>query len=339
MTSGSTTARFLGRRARAAVLVLVVTSMACFALLDLAPGDAARSVLEARNGGRTPSAAAVAQQREAMGLDLPLPQRYLNWVGDALTGDFGTSYITGRSVADELAATAPWTTLLVVVATVFSVVGAVVVGVAAGLTRRRWLQRGIELMMFVLGGMPGFVTALLLLYVGAAVLRVLPSGGLGRPGEPLTVASVAVHLILPAAALAFGHHFGAYVRLVQTGVQGVRGAPHVESAVARGIGAWTVLRRHVLGPALVPFVARLGVGTGALSAGSYVIEVIFSWPGLGRLAIRAAGAEDYPMLTAVVLATAVVVIAANLVGELAAARLDPRVRLPGTERPTTIVHG
>lgn len=326
------TTRFLVRRAAGAALVLVAISMLSFVLLDLAPGDPARAVLEARSGGRLASVADVARQRVVMGLDDPLPQRYLRWVGDAVTGDLGVSSITGRTVASELADTLPWTVLLTATATVFSVVGTAAIGVLAGLTTWPWLRRGIELAMFALGGMPGFVTALLLLYVGAAALRWLPSGGVGRPGEEVTAAVVAVHLILPAAALAFGHHFGAYVRLVQTGIVGIRHAPHVDNARARGLAPWTILRRHVLGPAMAPFATRLGVGTGALLAGAYAIEVIFSWPGMGRLAIRAARAQDFPVLTAVVLVTAVFVIIANLLGELAVSRLDPRVRLPGAGR-------
>lgn len=327
-----TTARFLGRRAISAALVLVAISALSFVLLDVSPGDPARAVLEARSGGRLPSAAEVAEQRAAMGLDDPLAQRYLRWAGDAATGDLGVSAISGRTVRSELAATLPWTALLTLTATVFSVLAAVAVGVLAGLTRRGWLRRGIELGMFVLGGMPGFVTALLLLYLGAARWQLLPSGGVSRPGEDLTAAIVAVHLILPAAALAFGHHFGAYVRLVQTGILGVRHAPHVDNARARGLAPWTVLRRHVLRPALAPFATRLGVGTGALLAGAYAIEVIFSWPGMGRLAIEAARAQDYSVLTAVVLVTAVFVIVANLLGELVVSWLDPRVRLPGGRR-------
>jgi ABC-type dipeptide/oligopeptide/nickel transport system permease component len=321
------TGRFLTRRTAGSLIVLVAVSVLCFGLLDLAPGDPARSVLEARSGGRIPSEAAVAAQREAMGMDDPLPVRYLTWAGGALRGDLGASYLSGRSVAEEIGEALPWTVALALAATALSVVGAVVVGLLAGVTRSGSLRRGIEGLIFVLGGMPGFVTALLLLYVFAAQLHLLPSGGIGRPGEPMTVGSFAAHLVLPAAALAFGHHFGVYVRLVQTGVARIREAPHVDSARARGLHPATVARRHLLRPGLVPFATRLGVGTGGLLAGAYAIEVIFSWPGLGRRAIEAARAEDYPVLTAAVLVTAVCVLVANLLGELAASRLDPRVRL------------
>lgn len=328
--------RFLLRRVSISVVVLVGVSMLSFALLELAPGDPARSVLEARSGGRIPSAAAVAEQRQVMGLDDPLPLRYLRWAGDALSGDLGSSYITGRSVVGELAETVPWTLLLTLTATVFSVVGGLSVGLLAGLTRRHWLRRSIETAIFVLGGMPGFVTGLLLLYFFAAVWHVLPSGGVGRPGTPMTVGSVAAHLVLPAAALAFGHHFGAYVRLVQTGVARTRDTAHVENAQARGLSRSTIALRHVLRPGLVPFAARLGVGTGALLAGGYAIEIIFSWPGLGRMAIEAAREEDYPILTAAVLVTAIFVLLANLLGELVVAELDPRVRL--STAPRVVAH-
>lgn len=321
---------YLVRRVVSSMMVLVAVSMLCFALLERAPGDPARSVLEARSGGRVVSEAAIETQRVSMGLDAPLIDRYGSWAQAALQGDLGTSYLTGRPVVDELGDAVAWTLLLTAVATVFSVVGALIVGLLAAVTRSSWLRRGIELVMFTLAGMPGFVTALLLLYVFAARLQILPSGGLARPGEPVTLAVLATHVVLPAAALAFGHHFGVYVRLIQGGVASMVSAAHTESARARGVHTATIVRRHLLRPGLTPFVTRLGVGTGGLLAGAYAIEVVFSWPGMGRMAIEAARAEDYPTLTAAVLVTAGCVLLANLVGELAAVRLDPRVRLTGT---------
>ncbi|GAA2438330.1 ABC transporter permease [Actinomadura vinacea] len=319
--------RFLLRRAATALAVVAALSALCFALLDLAPGSPAFSILEARSGGRPPSPAAVKRLERDMGLHDPLPVRYGRWAADAVRGDFGDSYATGRGVTETLADTVPWTALLTAVAVLLSVAGAIAVGTAAALTRRAWLRRGIETALFALGGMPGFVAALLLLWVFAAWLRWFPSGGPLRPGEPVTLAGVAPHLVLPAVALAFGHHFGTYARLVETGVARLRTAPHVENARARGLRRRTVVVRHLLRPGLVPFTARLGVGVGGLIAGAYATEMIFSWPGVGRQAILAAREQDYPVLTAVVLVTGVIVVLANLLGDLAVAWLDPRVRL------------
>ncbi|WP_245646064.1 ABC transporter permease [Nocardiopsis trehalosi] len=318
------TARPLVRRLVSAVLVAAGLSVFCFLALDLAPGDPARAVLEARSGGRPVPEELVAARRAEMGLDAPLPVRYADWLGGVLRGDLGASYLHGRPVAAEIGAALPWTLLLTAAATVLGLVGAVAVGLVAGSTRSAALRRGIELAVFVLGGTPGFVGALLLLYVFSVRLGWFPSGGLGRPGAPPTAAAVASSLVLPAAALAFGHHFGVYVRLVQTGVARVRGSPHVVAARARGVAPWTVAVRHVLRPGLVPFAARFGVGTAQALAGAYAIEVVFAWPGMGRLALDAARAQDYPVLLGVVLVTGAVVIAANLAGEAATARLDPR---------------
>ncbi|MFC6887319.1 MULTISPECIES: ABC transporter permease [Actinomadura] len=321
--------RFLLLRAVTAVAVVIALSGLCFALLDLAPGSPAAEILEARSGGRPPAPADVARLERSMGLNDPLPVRYGRWVADAARGDFGTSYGSGRPVSEILADTAPWTLLLTVVAVLFSVVGAVGFGLAAALTRRAWLRRSIETFLFALGGMPGFVTSLLLLWVFAAWLRWLPSGGLSRPGEPVTLSVLVPHLVLPALALAFGHHFGTYARLVQTGVGRLRDAPHVENARARGLSRYTVTARHFVRLGMVPFTARLGVGVGTLVAGAYATEMIFSWPGVGRQAIYAAREQDYAVLTAVVLVTGVIVVLANFVGDLAVAWLDPRVRLTG----------
>ncbi|MGI5119878.1 ABC transporter permease [Marinactinospora thermotolerans] len=313
-------------RAVTAAAVTVVLSVLCFLLLDLAPGDPARALLEARSGGRPVPEAAVQAQRAAMGLDAPLPQRYADWLGGVVRGDLGASYLNGRPVADQIADALPWTLLLAAVATLFSLVGAVVVGLVAGLSRSATLRRAIGLAMFVLGGVPGFVGALLCLFVFSVWLGWFPSGGLGRPGEPMTLATVASHVTLPALALAFGHHFGVYVRLVESGVRRVRGSAHVAAAEVRGVPPWAVHTRHVLRPGLVPFAARFGVGVAQLLAGAYAIELIFAWPGMGRLGVEAAQGDDYPVLVAVVLVTGLVVIAANLLGDLVTARLDPRAR-------------
>ncbi|WP_245627937.1 ABC transporter permease [Actinomadura oligospora] len=320
-------ARSVLRRAGAAVAVVVALSALCFALLDAAPGDPAADILEARSGGRPPSAAAVAELRRSMGLDDPPPTRYGRWVGGVLHGDFGTSYKTGRPVSEVLADTVPWTLLLTGAAVLISVFGAVAVGLAAALTRRAWLRRGIETALFVVGGMPGFVVALLLLWIFSAWLGWLPSGGLSGPDQAVTLGVLLPHLVLPALALAFGHHFGAYARLVETGVGRLRTAPHVDNARARGLPGRVVVARHLLRPGLVPFAARLGVGVGGLVAGAYATELIFSWPGIGRQAILAAQSQDYPVLTAIVLLTGVIVVVANLLGDLAVAWLDPRVKL------------
>lgn len=301
--------------------------MFCFLLLDLAPGDPARAVLEARAGGRPVGTDAIAAQREAMGLTDPLWQRYLDWLGGLLRGDLGVSYMNGRPVVAEITDALPWTLLLTAVAMLLSFTGAVAVGLVAGLARSAAVRRAVDTAMFVLGGVPGFVSALLILFVFSVTLGWFPSGGVGRPGAEVTLAAVASSVVLPATALAFGHHFGVYVRLVQTGVARVRGAEHVTNARARGVGSWTVRMRHILRPGLVPFAARFGVGAAQLLAGAYTVELIFAWPGMGRLALDAAQSQDYPVLLAVVLLTGLIVIAANLLGELATARLDPRIRL------------
>ncbi|GAA4056089.1 ABC transporter permease [Actinomadura miaoliensis] len=319
-------ALLLARRAATALLVVVALSMVCFALLDAAPGDPAASILEARSGGRPATAAAVAELRAQMGLDDPLAARYWRWATHAVRGDLGTSYMSGRPVTAALGETLPWMLLLTAAATVLSFAAALAVGLVAALTRRAWLRRGIDLVLFVMGGMPGFVAALLLLYVFAAATHLMPSGGVSRPGEPVTAYGLLAHLVLPACALAFGHHFGIYVRLVETGVGRLRDAPHVHNARVRGLPRRTVVTRHLMRPGLVPFTARLGVGVGTLIAGVYATEVIFSWPGMGRQAIAAARAQDYPLLVAVVLVTGLIVVAANLVAELVVAVLDPRAR-------------
>lgn len=316
------------------VPLLLVLSWISFGLLEAAPGDAAQAQLASRSI-TSPTAAQLATARHNLGLDEPLALRYLHWLNDALHGDLGRSYTTGEPVRQLLAEALPWTLLLVGCALLLTVLLAVLLGVSVGLARGGWLgtswRRLVHGGTVVLGACPAFIFALLAVGVFALLLGWLPSGGVSAPGADAAPGQVAAHLVLPALTLACSNHLGIFARLVESGVLGSRDEQHVLTARALGLPRRDIVLQHVLRTSLGPFLARLGTSFGALVGGSYAVEVIFGWPGMGRVTLKAALGHDYATLTGVVLLSGAVVLVVNLLADLAVAWLDPRTR-PGSGR-------
>lgn len=327
--------RYVIARIAQTIPLLCLLSVLTFGMLAAAPGDPALAFLQAGRGGAPPRPVDVARVHHNLGLDRPLPVRYVRWLGGALQGDFGTSYLNGRQVRGTLRTVIPPTLVLTGTALVMTIVAALLFGLAAGMLAGSWIARLISAFVLTLYSVPTFVTALLSILVFGVYWHLLPSGGMTRAGEAISIGAVAHHVILPAAVLALGNHLGAYIRLVEAAVVQTRSADFVQNAVARGLPAHVVLLRHVLRNSLVPFVAQLGASFGGLIAGAYAVEVIFAWPGMGRAGLQAATGRDYSLLMAIVLLTGVAVIAGNLLADLTVALLDPRVRL-GRVRPVEL---
>jgi peptide/nickel transport system permease protein len=317
--------RYLARRLAATIPLLVLLTAFAFALLQAAPGDPAQAVLQRGTIGVAPREQ-VEAVRASLGLNDPLPVRYVRWLGGAIRGDFGTSYLSGRAVGGILWEVLPVTMLLMGSALTLAWALAIPVGLLAGVMPGTWTARGIGSVIVALLATPAFVLALLGLYLFAATWGFLPAGGIADAGEPLSVMQVGRHLILPALVLGLSY-FGWFTRTVEAAVSEARGAMFVQYARARGLPRGTVLRRHVLRCSLIPFVAQAGASLGMLVSGAYVVEAIFSWPGAGREVVRAAAGHDYPVMIALVLVSGVIVLAGNLAADLIVARLDPRVRM------------
>ncbi len=317
-----------------AVPLLFLLSLITFGLLVAAPGDPAQALLQASSGGAPPRPDDVARVRQNLGLDRPLPERYLQWLGNTLRGDLSVSYLRGRPVTEILRDTMPPTLALTGAALAITILAAVSLGLAAGLSPGSWLARAIGALALGLYSVPTFLIGLGGVLLFSVVWHVFPSSGMTRAGEAITIPEVAGHLVLPALVLAFGHHLAAYARLIEAAVVETRTADFVLNAEARGLPRHVVALRHVLRCSLVPFVAQVGTAIGGLLGGAYAVEVIFSWPGMGREGLKAATGHDYPVLMAIVLLTGVVVVLGNVVADLVVAWLDPRVRLatPG-QRP------
>lgn len=309
--------RMLARRLALLGLALVVASAVIFAVVDLVPGDPAVFVL---GTGARPDT--VATLREQLGLDLPWPVRYAQWMGGVLTGDMGTSLAYKTPVAgmilDRLQVSLP----LALMALVLAVAVAMPVGMLAASRRGRpadALAMGAAQVGIAL---PNFWFAMLLVLVFAVKLRWLPAGGFPGWSDPLAALRA---LILPAFALALPQA-AILARVLRSALIETLGQDYIRSARAKGLSRAQVLRRHALRNALIPVLTILGMQFSFLLAGAIIIENVFYLPGLGRLIFQAISQRDLVVVQSAVLVLVAAVILVTFLVDLAYAAVDPRLR-------------
>ena len=301
---------FLLRRLAGTVIVLAVVSFLTFALLDLAPGDAADTMV-----GEYASAAQLATVRCELGLDAPLSSRYLRFVSAAiLHGDLGRSLISGRQVSELVIERFGHTVTLAMVALSLSLVVGTLTGIAAVAKPRGHLDLAVMSVTTLGLSLPTFWVALLLIMAFSLRLGWLPVVGAGGPA----------HLVLPAMCLAFPTT-AMVARLMRASLLDVKSADYVRTAHAKGLAHHQVWRDHILRNGLIPVITLLGLHLGRLLGGTFIIETIFGWPGLGRLVVQAILDRDFPVVVGAVLLIAIIYQVLNFVVDVAYARLDPRV--------------
>ena len=310
---------YLVRRLLAVILVLFVVTFAVFAITMILPGNAAVMIL-----GEYGTEEAVAAMERRLGLDRPWYIQYVDWVGGVLRGDFGQSLRLSLPVADVVG-DAFWNSAsLAVTALVSVVIIAIPLGVLAAIKRGTAADLIIGIFSYIGASMPEFVTAtLLLVFLAAPALGLLPAGGFVAVGESL--GGFAAHVVLPAATL--GLILMAHIsRQVRSEMSEVLSSDYIRAARLKGLSERRVIRRHALPNSLAPAVAVISLDMGYLLGGIIVVEEIFAWPGLGRLLILALENRDLPVIQAITLLLATVYALSNLLSDIVIALLDPRVR-------------
>jgi len=297
------------------LIVLVGISFCTFILTYLAPGDPVRTMLSA--SGTMPSEEVLEERREEMGLNDPVLVQYGRWLWNCLHGDFGHSYSTGREVG-ELLLSRLWPTVkLSLTSLVLMLLVAVPFGMLSAVYRGRWIDYLVRGFTFLGVSMPNFWVGLLLLYFICLKLGWLPV---------VSVGSGFKNVILPAVTLAFAMA-SKYTRQVRTAVLEELHQDYVTGARARGSSEAAILWKQVFPNALLPLVTMLGLSLGSLLGGTAVVEVIFSYQGLGNLAVSAITAYDYNLIQGYVLWVALIYMVLNLLVDLSYFRIDPRIRL------------
>lgn len=305
-----------------AVLGIVLLN---FLLLQAVPGDAAQ-VLAAESGSAT--AEMMEQLRERFGLDVPLLQQLVSYLGNLAKLSLGYSPRFNLPVSELIASRLGNTLLLMGTALTFAFVTGLLMGTAMGVWAGRWPDRLLSLLALVLYSTPGFWLALMAIVVFSVSLGWLPSGGTATIGADLRgldwLLDRTRYLVLPALTMA-AFYVAIFARLTRAAFLEVSRLDFIRTAHAKGLHPWRVTMRHVLRNALIPVTTVAGLHLGAMLGGAVVIESVFGWPGLGRLAFESVMARDHIVLLGILLMSSLLVIAANLAVDLLQLLLDPRV--------------
>ena len=302
--------RYIARRLLHAVPVLFGVSLITFGLTYLLPADPARMY-----AGTNASVETVNSIRHQLGLDQPFYIQYLTYLGRALRGDLGFSYKLQQPVGTAIMSRFPYTLQLTAAGIFCELLLGLPLGLISALYRGSWLDRGAMLFAFFAVAAPPFWLGLVLLYFVAFKAGLFPIGGVGTPA----------HLVLPALAAGMG---GAawYARLMRSSTLDVLRADYVRTARAKGLAERAVVWRHIMRNAIMPIITLIGLDIPWFLSGVVLIEAVFAWPGLGKLAVDAVRNVDVPLILGTVLFTALVVVVSNIVTDLVYAFVDPRIR-------------
>ncbi len=321
-------ARFL--IARLVKMVAIVLAIVCvnFLLIHAAPGDPA-SVLAGQSGSADPQF--IAQLRHQFGLDQPLSTQLWIYVSSVMRGDLGVSHLQQRPVLDLIMERLPATLLLTGTAFAFALIAGIALGAAAAKRVGTWTDSAITVLALGFYATPIFWVGLMLVLVFSVTLDWLPSFGMNTVGADLhgwaAVLDTSKYLVLPALTLGL-FYMAVYARLTRSAMLDVAGEDFIRTARAKGVPEGRILRRHILRNALLPVVTLAGIQAGQLIGGSVLVETVFAWPGIGRLAFDALLARDYQVLLGVFLTTAILVVLFNLATDLIYLVIDPRMQAP-----------
>ena len=294
-----------------------------YAVYALAPGDPVAAMLTPEEF-RSMTKEQLDARREALGLHQPIPVRYALWLREALRGNLGNSILFGLPVAQLIGQGLRNTVGLIGSALLLSTAGGIVLGLLSALRPYSRLDYALTAFAFSGTAMPGFFLGLLLIYVVALKLRLLPTGGISSPGVN-TLSDYLRHMILPVLALSY-ETLASLMRYTRSSMLEVLHQEYVTTARAKGLKERVVLLRHAFRNALLPIITILGLRIPALVGGSVLIETVFNYPGIGLTLVKATKGLDYPLLMGGVLVTAVVVLLSNLIADLAYGAADPRIR-------------
>ncbi len=302
---------YLLRRLFQSALILLGISFITFLLLFVLPADPVRQI-----AGRSATPATVENIRQQLGLDQPFIVQYGRYLGNLLQGDLGRSYLQKTEVTELILSRLPATLQLMAAGILAELVLGLTIGIAAALMRGRAGDQVLMMASFITVSAPQFVVSLLLLYVFAVKLGWFPIGGYG------TLA----HLVLPAVTLGILGS-GWYSRMMRSSMIEVLRADYIRTARAKGLGRGRVVLRHALPNAILPVIAMIGIDIGIFMGGIVVVESVFGWPGIGQLAWQAIQRVDIPIIMGVTLVSALAIVIGNLIADVIAPLIDPRIRL------------
>lgn len=315
---------YITRRLLQAVPLVVLITFIAFGIMQLAPGNPLQRMI---NPSFSPEQ--IARAERALGLDRPVPYQYWAWLRSLLSGNLGYSIASGEAVAELIRQRLPATMLLAGTALLISFLIGIPLGVVSAVRKYTAVDYALTLFSFLGTSVPGFFLGLGLIYLFALHWSWFPTSGMSSVGYSYTgweaVTDVARHLALPALTMA-AQNTALVLRHVRSSVLEALSQEFIRTARAKGLSGTLVVYRHALPNAILPVITLIGLSLPYLVGGSFVIESVFVWPGIGQLGYQATGARDYPVLMALNLLTALAVVIGNLLADILYAAVDPRIR-------------
>jgi peptide/nickel transport system permease protein len=313
--------KYLIRRILVAVPTLIAVSLLLFGLVHLAPGGPAAMYASPDAGPED-----IARLEKLLGTDQPVPIQYWNWLTGVLSGNWGTSFRYREPVTTVLWGRAPNTLQLMLVTILIAVAFSVPFGVLSAISKRRWVQYLASGFAMLGISIPTFWLGMMLLLTFSVRWRLLPSGGNATIGMEFNLWDWFIHIIGPASVLATLYIAG-WSRYVRSSMLDVIAQEYVRVARAKGLKEVVVIYRHALRNALLPLVTLIGLQGGNLIGGAMITEVVFAWPGMGKLLADSLTSRDYPVLMAAFMIMAVLTVAGNLIADLTYGWIDPRIKV------------
>ncbi len=303
---------YLIKRLLQTIPILFGITVLAFALMCIASGDAVSMIAE--NAGMTVSPQVLEQRRRELGLDQPFVVQYLNWLKGALSGDLGVSYVSGRPVLELLGQKLPETVRLTLASMVLTICLSLPLGVLAAVKRNRFTDYLIRIFAFIGNSMPGFFVSLILLLVFAVRIPLFPVMGSNSGIRGMILPVVTLTIAMSAK----------YIRQIRALVLEEFNKDYVMGARARGVSERQIITGSILRVSLPAIVTLIALSAGSLLGGAAIVETIFMWDGVGRMAVEAAAMRDYPVIQAYVVWMAVIYVMINLIADIVCHYLDPR---------------
>ena len=309
--------KYIVRRFLQLIPILIGITFLSFAMMRLAGGDAVTYMYE--NAGVNVSQEIIDQAKAEYGLDKPFLVQYATWFTGMVTGNMGTSYVSHRDVYETFISKLPATILLTITSIVLTVLIAIPLGILSAVKQNKWVDYLIRFLSFIGNSMPNFFAALVLIYFLSIKMNLLPV---------ITNDNIAQSLVLPTLTLAISMA-SKYTRQVRATVLEELGKDYVAGARARGVRGRVIIWKSVMKSSMLTIITLLALSFGSLLGGTTIVETIFMWDGVGKMAVDAITMRDYPIIQAYVAWMAVIYVLVNLVTDIIYHYLDPRVRLGG----------
>lgn len=313
-------AKYILKRILAAIPMVLIITVICFVLMNLAPYDA----IDAMTSPKMPPET-VALIKAKYGYDQPVYIQYLRWVDGMLNGNFGYSIVTHQSISTDLAVRIPNTIKLILPAYLLSYVFAIVLGLLAGSHKNRWVDKLIDGLSAVGIALPTFWVAMLLIYFLGYRLNVLPIVGMHTIGKEASMADFLKHFIMPFTAL-FLSFLPDSIRYVRSSTITQYSEDYVMVQQAFGASKGEIMFKHVCKNVLLPIITKLGMALPMLVTGAIITETIFGWPGVGPYFVKAIQGMDYPIVMVILVLSSVLVILGNLLSDILYCVTDPRIK-------------